>query len=152
MADLPSYVIKPSIARVLIPQFVITAVLGGVFYAGIALNVFLLGISIPASINILISVTIALLVITQALLTYVQTSKVQYSVYANRIQIEGPNPIYVMFNSIQDIQTKKNVLDNIFSTGTIVAGPNVELVGIPNFDQTTAYIKQMLQYSRAQYQ
>ena len=78
--DFPEYAIKPKVMRVLLPQIIGTIILAIVFYLGIFLNVYLLGISIPGSINLLITAVLALLVIIQALLTYLQTSKTQYSI------------------------------------------------------------------------
>jgi hypothetical protein len=151
MVDIPQYIIRPSMQRILIPQIIITTVLAFVFYVGIAINVALLRISIPGSVRWLIIAILALLVIIQGLLSYVQTAKVQYAVYSNRIQIEGPKPVYLMFNAVQDVQEKRNFFDNIFHTGTLILEPGMKLAAIPNFEQMSAYIKQMMQYSRTQY-
>ncbi len=151
MADLPTYIIKPNVMRIVASQLVITFFLAIIFYVGIALNIFLLGISIPININILIISVLLLLVIIQGLLSYVQTSKMQYAIYSNRIQIEGPKPKYIMYNAIQNIKQKKALFDKLFNTGTLVIEPKMRLVGISNFDQTYAYILQMIQYTRSQF-
>ncbi len=152
MAELPEYLIRPNPLRIVVPQLLLTTVLAFIFYIGILLNVTLLGVKIPGSIQILIVSVLVLLVIVQGLLTYVQTSKIQYSVYKNRIQIEGAKPEYIMFNTIQSVQPKKTFFDKIFNTGTIVIEPKKKISGIPNFDQTFGYLQQMIQYARMQYQ
>ena len=121
------------------------------FYAGIAINVFLLRVSIPGSINILIISILILLVVMQGLLTYVQSSKLRYLVYKNRIQIEGAKQEYIMFNTIQELKHKRNFFDKMFNTGTLVIGPKKNIIAVPNFDQNFLYISQMIQYSRMQY-
>ena len=99
----------------------------------------------------LIAATLSLLVIIQALLTYLQISKTRYSVYKNRIQIEGTKEQYFMFNVIQELNIKKNFLDRALGTGTVMIDPKTKLKAVPNFDQTFVYLKQLLQYSRMQY-
>ena len=152
MADFPEYVIRPHVIRSVVPQIIFTIVLATVFYVGIALNVYLLNISIPTSINILIIIVLVLLIIIQVLLTYLQTSKTRYSIYKNRIQIEGVKQEYVMFNSIQEIKMKRGFFDRMFNTGTIIIEPSkLKITSIPDFNQTMAYLNQMVQYSRMQY-
>ena len=151
MADFPEYVIKPNATRVIIPQILLTSVLAVIFYIGIALNVYLLRIRIPSSINTLIFAVLGLLVIIQALLSYLQTSKTQYLVYRNRIQIEGPKQQYIMFNTIQGIKISKNIFDRMLNTGTIIIEPKIKIQAIPNFDQNYVYLNQMMQFARTQY-
>jgi len=111
------------------------------------LNVTLLGVEIPSTIQILIISTLSLLAIIQALLTYVQSSKTTYLVYNNRIQLGQQ---YVMFNSVQNLSLTKNVFDSLFNTGTIKIN-ELKLTGIANPAQVHAYLNQMLTYSRNQY-
>ena len=151
MADIPEYIIRPNVTRVIIPSIIITVFLAFLFYAGILINVTLLGVAIPGSINMLIAATLSLLVIIQALLTYLQISKTRYTVYKNRIQIEGAKQQYFMFNVIQELNIKKNFLDRALGTGTVMIDPKTKLKAVPNFDQTFVYLKQLLQYSRMQY-
>ena len=110
----------------------------------------MLGIEIPSGINILIAAVLGLLIVIQALLTYLQTSKTQYSVYKNRIQIEGMKQQYFMFDGIQELRFKKTFLDKALGTGTLVIDPKTKLKAVPNFDQTFVYLKQLMQYSRIQ--
>jgi hypothetical protein len=151
MADIPQYVIRPDIKRVLISSIIVTAALAFIFYLGIIINVALLQLNIPSGINILIIAVLILLVLIQGLLSYLQTSKLRYAVYSNRIQIEGIKQEYILFNAVQDIQANKNFFDRIFNTGTIVIIPNMQLKAVSNFDQNFVYIKQVVQYSRNQY-
>ncbi len=150
MVDFPEYAVKPNTARIVFPQIILTALLAGVFYAGIAVNVYLLGVSTPLSIKILIMAVLSLLVVIQALLSYVSSTKTKYLVYKNKIQIEGIKPVYVMFNTVQELKAKRNIFDKFFKTGTIVAG-DVKIKAVPNFDSVFMYVKQMVQYSRTQY-
>jgi len=150
MTDIPQYIIKPNTARIVFSQVVITTLLAFLFYAGIEINISLLEMNIPDNIRILIFAVLALLVTIQIVLTYLQTSKTQYSVYDNRIQIEGIKQEYLMFNSILELNYKKNYLDMMFKTGTLVIG-KTKLKAIPNFDQTFVYLKQLVNYSRNQY-
>jgi hypothetical protein len=149
--DLPEYVIKPSSIRLFVSQLLITSGLAAVFYLGVYLNIMLLGISIPLTINILIVATLLLLAVIQALMTYLQTSKTRYSVYRNRIQVDGAKQEYIMFNAIPELKAHKNFLDNLFGTGSIIVGPKKKFMAIPNFNQNFNYINQLMQYSRTQY-
>ncbi|MEK6887032.1 MAG: hypothetical protein AABW88_04315 [Nanoarchaeota archaeon] len=151
MADLPEYTIKPNVTRILIPSIINTVLLAFLFYAGILINVTLLGIAIPTGINILIVAVLGLLVVIQALLTYLQASKTRYEIYKNRIQIEGAKQQYFMFSVIQELKFKKSFLDKALGTGTLIIDPKTKLKAIPNFEQTFVYLKQLLQYSRMQY-
>ena len=151
MQDFPEYVIRPNVTRVLIPQIIITSVLAVIFYLGILLNVTLLRIFIPGTINMLIISVLALLVVMQVLLSYLQASKTHYSIYKNRIQIEGPKQQYIMFSTIQSMKASKNIFDNMLNTGTLVIEPKIKITAIPNFDQNYQYLNQMIQFARAQY-
>jgi len=151
MADIPQYVINPSVMRLVIPQVLVTFILAIVFFVGIAINVKLLGVRIPRSVGILIVVVLVLLVVIQGLLSYLQASKTRYSIFTNRIQIDGEKQNYIMFNAIQSMQSKKDLFDKIFKTGTLVFEPKMKIKAIPNFDQNFAYLQQLLQYSRTQY-
>lgn len=151
MPDFPLYTIKPNATRMLVSSILLTAALAVVFYVGIAVNSYLLGIAIPGSINILIIAILALLVIIQGSLTYLQASKTQYLVYSNRIQIEGLKKYYIMFNALQDIKAKRNIFDRLLNTGTAVLTQKIKLKAMPNFDQTFTYLKEMIQYTRMQY-
>jgi uncharacterized membrane protein YdbT with pleckstrin-like domain len=137
--------------RAIIPTVLGTTLLAFVFYAGIVINISLLGVSIPGEINILIFAVLALLVIMQSLLTYVQTAHLRYYVYKNRIQTIGKKEGYVMFNSIQDMRMTKNILDDIFGTCSIKIQPDFVMKGLQTPDQTYAYLKQMMDYARSQY-
>lgn len=147
MQEFPEYTIKPSTIRIALPTFLTTLLLGILFYIGIAINVYLLGISIPTTVNILIFSIMLLLAIIQSLLTYVQASKTVYLIYKNRVQ-SGSD--YVMFNNVQDISVVKNMFDGFFGTGTVKIN-SMKLNAVPNIDQTSGYIKQLMQYSRTQY-
>ncbi|HME87011.1 MAG TPA: PH domain-containing protein [Candidatus Nanoarchaeia archaeon] len=151
MADVPEYVIKPKISRIIISQTLLTAILAFVFYAGIFLNVTLLDISVPANIKWLIVAVLGVLVILQTLLSYVQSSRLQYLIFKNRVQVLGGKNEYIMFNAIQDIQVNQNLVDKLFNTGTITLLPNVQLKAVANFDQTNSYLRQLIQYARNQY-
>lgn len=152
MEEAPEYIIRPSIGRILVPKVLITLVLAIIFYFGILLNVMLLEIQMPAMVTTLILSVMFLLVIIQGLLSYLQTAKIQYFVFRNRIQSNEIKAQYIMFNAVQSIKDNTNIFDKMFGTGTLVLEPGVTLTGIPNFQQTSAYIRQMIQYSRAQYQ
>ncbi len=147
MTELPDYVIKPNVTKVIVSQIIVTTVLAALFYLGIFINVSLLNIEIPGTINILIISVIALLVFIQALLSYLQTSKTTYSIYKDRLQIDEK---YMMFSSIQEMKEKRNFIDRFFDTGTLIIG-KTKVTAIPNFAQTIIYLKQMVQYSRTQY-
>ena len=151
MADIPEYIIKPKISRVVVPQTLLTLFLGFVFYIGIALNVALLGLRIPTNIRLLIAAILTLLVVIQSLLSYLQAAKTQYSIYRNRVQIEGGKSGYVMFNTVQEVKQKRTFFDKVFNTGTLVFVPGLELHAVPNYEQMNAYMQQMVQYSRMQY-
>ncbi|MBN2421217.1 hypothetical protein JXB27_02970 [Candidatus Woesearchaeota archaeon] len=147
MQELPEHTIKPNPVRIVLPSFLTTISLGILFYIGIAINVYLLNMRIPGTINFLIFAVMVLLAIIQSLLSYVQTSKTAYLVYKNRIQAGSD---YVMFNSVQTISESKNFFDSLFGTGTIKIN-NLKMKSVPNIEQTFNYIKQLMQYSRTQY-
>jgi len=151
MTDFPRYTIKPNVLRKVIPQLITTAALCAVFYLGIYINIYLLEIFIPPNVKNLIFVVLGLLVVVQGLLSYIQISKIRYSVYDNRVQMESSNPQYAMFNSIQEIKIMRNAFDKIFNTGTVVIYPGLKIEAIPNVDQVSDYLKQMMQYTRTQY-
>ncbi len=149
--EFPEYIIKPDTLRAIVPTIVVTFVLALVFYGGIALNIYLLGIQVPGSITVLIFSVLGLLVIMQALLTYVRTSHTKYYVYKNRIQFVGQKENYIMFNTVNDIKLSKNFIDTFFRTGTITMQPNLTIKGITNPEQTFTYLKQMTDYARGLY-
>lgn len=150
MPELPEYIVRPKASRIVVSQVIITFFLAVLFYVGIVINLNLLGLPLPSSVRWLIIAVLLLLVIVQGLLSYLQSSKIQYAIYKNRVEILGPKPKYIMFNTIQNITSKHNFFDKIFNTGTIILGPNFTCRAVPHFEQMIPYLNQMIQYSRTQ--
>ncbi len=148
--EAPLYVLKPSKARILVPNSIKLILLCVIFYTGILLNVSLLEIAIPFSVNILIVVVLVILILLETMLTFIRLSKIQYIFYSNRMQVVGPKPQYVMFSTVSSVTSSQNLFDKIFNTGTIMLG-TYKMTAIGDLAANLEYMQKLVQSSRYQY-
>ncbi len=148
MVGAPTYVIRPNIRRILIPDTLKTIVLCVVFFFLIRLNLKLfvkyriINTTIPDYAYYILIFILGLLFIIELLNTYRKNSTAAYDFYPDRIEYYGPKPWTLYYNQIQEITPNKNFLDNMFSTGTISLAPKIKIENIGYMDQMVQYINQ----------
>jgi len=143
--DLPQYTLKPNIKRVLVPNFFVLLFLGLFFYFALWLNFTLLNKELPDNINLLIVAILALLLVLQAVLSYMKFSKARYLFFADRIQYVTNKTKVIYFNQVRGISFKRNFIDKLFNCGTIRIEPGFEIKYVPNSNQIYVYIQQLIQ-------
>ena len=156
MVGAPTYVIRPNIRRILIPDTLKTLALCIVFYFAIKMNLSLflkyriINNVVPGYVYYLIMFVLSLLFVIELLNTYRKNSSAAYDFYPDRIEFYGPKPWTLYYNQIQQVEGKKNFLDNMFGTGTIKLTPKVSIDNIAYADQMVQYINQLRGYGYQQ--
>ena len=149
MVGAPTYVIRPNIRRILVPDTLKTLVLCIVFFFAIKMNLGLflkyriINTTVPDYVYYLILFVLGLLFVIELLNTYRKNSAAAYDFYNDRIEFYGPKPWTVYYNQIQQVEPHKNFLDNMFGTGSIALAPKVKIENIAYADQMVNYINQL---------
>ena len=146
--DLPLYSTKPSIVRVLIPKIFKLIGLAVLLYTGVWLNLFFMKIKIPSYINYLIIAIIFVLVLIEALFTYMQTLKDKYYFFAGRVEFRGKLAKTLDFRYVTNMSVSKDLVDKVLGTGTIVVQPDFRVENVSNCDQVFSYLQQLVQRIR----
>lgn len=105
--------------RYFLPKFFTLIILSGVFYLGIMFNLSMLKIKASLETQIQgISLLIILLLVALGILINLKKSATHYKFYSNRINIKKKQDINYL--DIRTMVEKKNLLDKIFSSYTLV--------------------------------
>lgn len=152
MVGAPSYVIRPNIRRILVPDTLKTLLLCIIFYFAIKMNLRLfikyriLNTAVPDYIYYLIISVLALLFVIELLNSYRKNSTAAYDFYPDRIEFYGPKSWTLYYNQIEQVKPKKNFIDRIFDTGTIQLASKIKIKNISYVDQIVQYINQLRGY------
>ncbi len=144
--DFPQYTIREYPLRAALPQFLKLAFLCTLFYVGILVNLYLLRISTPGYVTILIWVMLGIVIFLQVILTYVKTSKKTYLVFSNRIETQKQHPLF--FANIVSSKIKKGFFDSFFGTGSIAFEPKFMIKSIKSPEEIHDYLGKLISYSR----
>lgn len=145
----PQYTARTDIRRLLIAQFLKVVGLCVLFYTGIVINLKLLDIEVSSLLNILIVVIVIGLLAAQLVLTYSNSLKRQYLFYTDRIEYAGKKPKTIYFKDVTDISSKRDFLDKVIGTGTIVLEPGFKISSIDKADQTMYYAEKLVENYRS---
>ncbi|MBT3298167.1 hypothetical protein HN385_04535 [archaeon] len=109
--------------RYFLPKFFTLTMLSGIFYLGIMFNLSMLKINAKLETQIQgISLLIIALLILLGILINLKKSATHYKFYLNRINVKKKKNINYI--NIENMTEKRNVLDKIFSTYTLVITDN----------------------------
>ena len=149
--ELPQYALRPNFMRIILPKSISLICLGGLFYIGILINLFLLGIAPPAYVSALIIAIIVTIIIIEAALSYIKASKIRYLFFPNRIEIYGEKSQIIDLLTLGNVALKKTFVDNMMSTGTILLPPNFEIKNVSKPEQMMNYAKSLIEYAKSHY-
>ncbi len=141
MPEQPLYVVYQDSKRVLIPKAVQLIILGGLFYFGLMLNLYLLRVEDAKLINLFAIVGITVLIILQLLLISRKIKTEGYVFYSNRVEFGKKS---VFYGNIRNIYFKRGLLDKMFGTGTIVLHPYMDIKKIKNSNQIYFYVQKLV--------
>jgi len=144
--DILQYKIREHPLRAALPQFFKVGFLCTLFYLGILVNLYLLRISTPKYVTILIWVILGIMILLQVILTYVETSKKSYLVFSNRIETQKQQPLF--FANVVSSKIKKGFFDTLFSTGSIVFEPKFTIKNIKSPEEIHDYLIKLINYSK----
>lgn len=147
----PQYVLQPKSNRELIPQIFLMIFLGLLLFLGFIFNVKLLSLGLPSYFIYLVAGLITGVILINLMLIYKNILKKSYLFYPDRIEYVGKKPKRISFSQIIGISFKKNSMDRIFNTATIVLEPDFEIKDIENSEQVYFYIQRLVQYYKANY-
>lgn len=147
MEEQPQYVLKPNLKRLFIPQIFKLAALGAMLYLGVYVNIVLLGIDVSKSAFHIIDAAVALVVAADLAMIYMRYLKCAYYFYSSRVEVIDKKTNVVYFSSAPALSFKRNFLDRVFNTGTILVG-NVELKSVENSNQVYFYIQKLMEYGK----
>ena len=144
----PIYMVYESKSRALVPKVVSLALLAGVFYLGVLLNVSLLELDAKQETSLKTGALLLLLfLILVGILLAVRKVRVPYNFYRNRIT-RGKESIY--YNQITNTATHRDPLDRVFKTYSINLGRNFFLRHILEQTQLSNYLQQLVNYAKNQ--
>jgi len=142
----PVYILPQNKKRVLVPKILSLILLGGIFYAGILLNISLLQLSSEQQSVVNLTSLIFLLMILALgfYLGYHQVSQ-PYRFYPNRIMHHRK---LFYYSQMTQIIKKQNTMDKLFKTYSLDLGNKQRLENIPQEVQIDAYLQQLINYSK----
>ena len=147
--ELPQYTTKPSVIRMIVPEFLKMFSLSMLFYVGIKLNFYFLEITAPSYVDIVLISFLAVVSLAQVVISNRKTSAEQYNFYSNRIErVGGKKPMQILFADVKNITISKNLFDNLFGTAKISVEPNLDMNYITNANQIYYYIQKLVQNYR----
>lgn len=128
-------------ARIIIPKLLQLLGLGGLFYLGVWLNLYLLKVEAVLVISIISISIIFVLVIIQTVLSLKKTKKT-YLFFRDRLQTDQQ---FIYYANIQNMEIKQTFADKLFKTGTLLIYPGFEMKYISNYQQIYDYIQKLRQ-------
>lgn len=132
--EVPLYTVKQDAERTLVPKLFQLIFLSAVFYFGIWVNTYLIGVEEKTkhAINLITLAALVVLFVVEMISAYIKTEHKTYNFFSNRVEYGRK---IVFYGNIQRIYFKRNVLDKIFNTGTIVLSPYLELKRAKDINQ-----------------
>ncbi len=151
MPDIPEQqpitLVKKSFPRAFIPKALTLLLLGGIFYGGVLLNLFLLELtSSQENAAKLGSLIFLATMIALGTALAISRAKKAYVFYADGILIYRQKFPY---NTISNTSPQQNIWDKIFQTYSIALGNGGCLKYIPKSLETASYLQQMIAYARS---
>jgi hypothetical protein len=149
MEQQPIYQLAKKKSRILIPHFVTLILLSIIFYLGILLNLSLLKLkgSTESTLKTYVLLGIFLLVFLGMIITFAK-SKHPYAFYQDKIVLHKKKQI--LFTSINEISTKRGILDKIFGTYTLILSHDIKLQYISTSINIENYVRQLVTYNKNQ--
>lgn len=140
------YILPQQKKRFLIPQITLLLFLSIIFYLGVLLNVSLLELS-PAQETKIKLISLLLLVFLFILGVFLNFKKAQqkYYFYADRLVFQKKE---IFLNQIQSLEEKKNLLDKLFQTYSLVLNTNFRIKYIPQGVLLKDYLQKLINYSK----
>ena len=144
----PEYSIKQKPIRVIIPKVLLFAITGVIFYLALLLNFKLLSIKISSWIHILIFFTLAILLITESFLSFLNSKRLVYNFFADKAVHKEE---IIHYNIVTSIKVKQNLFDRLFNTGMIILEPGFEVKYIENPHHLFAYLERSIRNNKFKY-
>lgn len=142
MPEQPLYVVYQDIGRVLFPKLIQLALLGGLLYFGLWLNLYLLDVGDKKLLSIFAIAGIIILIAMELLIVARKTKVQGYMFYPNRVEFGNKG---VFYGNVRGVDFKATILDRIFGTGTILLHPYFRIQKIKNSSQIYAYVQRIIQ-------
>ncbi len=142
------YTLKPNKKRAIIPRTIILFLLCVLFYLGIQLNLYLLELEIADYIAILIMLTLFLLFALESLLNYSKIARITYYFFDDKITLQDKESKSLFYYNINNITIKRNLIDRLFNTATIVLAPGFSIKFINHYSQLHNWINQLVERAK----
>ncbi|MBW2966965.1 hypothetical protein KY362_00615 [Candidatus Woesearchaeota archaeon] len=144
--ELPQYMLKPNINRMVVPSAFQLFGLALLFYAGVYFLTMSMGLNVPGYINLFIIAFLVVLIVAQLFLYHMKFGKYKYEFYTNRIEFSGKKPATFMFTDFQQAELKQNLFDKMFNTGSIKLGKDFKIGPITNPERVKSYTEKLVNY------
>lgn len=149
--ELPEYVLKQH------PKRVYTEVIA----KGILMLILLYGVlyllartiryPFDRQVQIAVILFLALLFITEMLLTLNRLRNTSYVIYTDKLEIHGKKLQIIDLADVHDITFSKNIFDRLFHTITVVLSPTIRLAGIEESNQLVFTLQKMIQVRKQEH-
>ncbi len=147
--DVPKFSAKPDIARVLVPQTIGLFAMGGIFYALLMTNLSFAFKQVSNMTNYMIVAGLAVLLTTETVVNYMKTSNMQYHFFNNNVVAKSHGKEEsILYNEIPSVTIKRNLLDRLFRTVTLVFTPKFKIKFIKDQNNLHFNIQKIVQRSR----
>jgi|SRR3989339_553148 len=132
--------------RVLIPKVITIIILSAFFYIGIIINIWLIDLSDSVSNIIKIGAVIILIILSLTeIAVNIHKVKQNYYFYQNRITFKDQQ---IFLSGITDIQVKRNWLDKLFKTQSVILNQQFKISFVPFSEELKNYLWKLVDYSK----
>lgn len=142
--ELPNYSTKPNTTRILFPKIALLLVLSALLYFGVRINFIVFNKEFPMMVNISVIVVVVVFAVIEVILTNKRAKDNRVYFFNDRIEIRGKGSFTIGLSTISNIDVKKNLVDKLLNTGTVVlsTGQTIENINYP--ERIKAYILQLM--------
>ena len=145
----PKYTAKPDLARILVPQTIGLFALGGIFYILLMFNLTLALKQVSALTNYMIIAGLVVLLVVESIVNYMKAANMEYHFFNENLVVKGHGKEQsILYNEIPSIAVKKDFLDKLFNTVTLVFTPQFKIKFIKDQNNVHFNIQKVIQRSR----
>ena len=153
-----NYALRQNQMRVLIPKALLLMFLIGLFYFFVLLNIWLavelrlLRMKPPIAVHIIMLLLLGIFAAIQLVLDVRRLHQRQYLFSEESLSKTGHNPFTISYTNIVSMIVKRNVIDHIFGTGSIMMNGKFAIRSVDHVDDVYQYLRSLVDHKSAAYQ
>ncbi|MBI1970123.1 PH domain-containing protein [Candidatus Woesearchaeota archaeon] len=153
-----NYVLSQNQKRVLVPKALLLMFLTGLFYFFVLLNIWLalelklLRMKPPIAVHIIVLLLLGVFAAIQMVLDVRRLHQRQYLFSEESVSKTGHNQFMIPYTNIVSMIVKRNVIDRLFGTGSIVLNSKFVIRSVDHVDDVYRYLRGLVDHKNAAYQ